>query len=123
METTHASRRAGYLIRRASEAPTVPCPCGMSTRLLTVADGPEFNFHVTVIRDSARHFHRDCTELYYILEGTGVMELGDAEIAVEPGMLIRIEPGTPHRLRSETGVRTIVVGTPALRPEDEYFVD
>ena len=29
----------GALVRRLAEAPTVPCPCGASTRLLTIADG------------------------------------------------------------------------------------
>ena len=26
-------------------------------------------FHVTAIRDSVRHYHRETTEVYYILEG------------------------------------------------------
>ena len=30
---------SGYLIRKQSEAPSVPCPCGSSTRILTGADG------------------------------------------------------------------------------------
>ena len=29
----------GYLIRRLADAPSVPCPCGTSTRPLTAADG------------------------------------------------------------------------------------
>jgi mannose-6-phosphate isomerase-like protein (cupin superfamily) len=113
----------GYLIKRLAEAPTVPCPCGQSTRPLTRADTDVCNFHITFIRDSVKHFHKACTEIYYILEGRGKMELHDDVVDIEPGMVIYIEPGTPHRLVSPDGVRTIVFGVPALHPEDEYFVD
>lgn len=111
----------GYLVRPIAEAPTVPCPCGQSTRALTRADTPVCNFHITFIQDSVRHYHRHCTEVYYILEGRGKMELGDETIDVEPGLVIYIEPGTRHRLMSPGGVRTIVFGVPALDPADEHF--
>jgi mannose-6-phosphate isomerase-like protein (cupin superfamily) len=118
-----ANTTQGYLLRRLSEAPTVPCPCGQSTRLLTRADTPACNFHITFIQDSVRHYHKECTEVYYILEGEGKMELNGDVIAVAPGDMIYIEPGTRHRLWSTAGVRTIVFGVPALRAEDEYFDD
>ncbi len=111
----------GYLIKRLSEAPTVPCPCGESTRPLTRADTPVCNFHITFIQDSVRHYHKGCTEVYYILEGHGKMELNGDVVEIEPGMLIYIEPMTRHRLVSREGVRTIVFGVPALDPDDEYF--
>lgn len=112
----------GYLVRRLADAPTVPCPCGESTRILTRADGPLANFHVTWITDSVRHYHKNCTEIYYILEGTGRLELNADVIDVEPGTLVVIEPYTAHRLTSQQGVRTIVLGLPACHPDDEYFV-
>jgi mannose-6-phosphate isomerase-like protein (cupin superfamily) len=113
----------GYSVRRLAEAPTVPCPCGMSTRILTRTDGPLANFHVTCITDSAKHYHKHCTEIYYILDGTGTLEVGDDLVEVEPGTLVVIEPGTAHRLVSAAGVRTVVLGIPALLDDDEYFVD
>jgi mannose-6-phosphate isomerase-like protein (cupin superfamily) len=111
----------GYLVRRLDEAPTVPCPCGQSTRIITRADTPACNLHVTFIQDSVRHYHKNCTEVYYILEGRGKMELNGDTLDVEPGMIVYIEPGTPHRLASREGVRTIVFGVPALDPADEHF--
>lgn len=112
---------SGYLVRHVREAPTVPCPCGQSTRPLTRADTAVCNFHITFITDSVRHYHKECTEVYYILEGTGRMELNGDVVEVEPGTVVYIEPGTRHRLWSEGGVRTVVFGVPALRPEDEFF--
>src|SRR6266542_238888 len=97
----------GYLVRRLQDAPTVPCPCGESTRPLTRADTPACNLHVTFIKDSVKHYHKECTEVYYLLEGRGRMELNDDVVEVEPGMVVYIEPGTTHRLWSEEGVRTV----------------
>ena len=111
----------GYLVRRIEDAPTVPCPCGQSTRPLTGADTPVCNFHITFIKDSVKHYHKECTEVYYILEGQGKMEMNADEIDIGPGMVLYIEPMTRHRLWSEDGVRTIVFGVPALKAEDEYF--
>ena len=111
----------GYLVRRVADAPTVPCPCGQSTRPLTAADGAPCSLHVTAIRDSARHYHRETTEVYYILDGRGKMELNGDWVELEPGTVIWIEPGTRHRLVSPDGVKTIVFSLPAFRPDDEQF--
>lgn len=120
-----ATASPGYLVRHRAQAPTVPCPCGSSTRLLTRADGPLANFHITTIHDAARHYHRLCTEIYYILEGTGRLDLNEETVRVEPGTLVVIEPLTRHRLVADgpTGVVTMVLGLPALDPDDEYLVD
>jgi mannose-6-phosphate isomerase-like protein (cupin superfamily) len=117
-----ATATQGYLVRRLSEAPTVPCPCGESTRPLTRVETPACNLHVTFITDSVKHYHKECTEVYYILEGQGKMELNDDVIDVAPGTIVYIEPFTTHRLSSASGVRTIVFGLPALNADDEYFV-
>jgi mannose-6-phosphate isomerase-like protein (cupin superfamily) len=109
----------GYLVKRLADAPTVPCPCGASTRPLTRLDTPVCNLHVTHITDSVRHYHRRCTEVYYILEGHGEMDLNGDIVSVEPGTVIVIEPYTRHRLWGD--VRTIVFGVPALERDDEYF--
>lgn len=110
----------GYLVRHIQDVAPVPCPCGSSTRPITIADTPVVNFHVTHIQDSVKHFHKQTTEVYYILEGHGHMELGDDVVEVTPGAVILIEPGTPHRGYGD--FRTIVVGIPAARHDDEFFV-
>jgi mannose-6-phosphate isomerase-like protein (cupin superfamily) len=111
----------GYLLRRAGESPTVPCPCGQSTRVVTVADTPVANLHVTrITTDSAKHYHRACTEYYYVLGGSGHIELGDDVVDLSPGDTVVIEPGTPHRAWGDLTV--IVFGVPAWRHDDEFFV-
>ncbi len=109
----------GYLVKRLDEAPTVPCPCGASTRPLTRADTDRCNLHVTHITDSVRHYHKLCTEVYFVLEGRGHMELGDDVVEVSHGTVVFIEAGTAHRLWGD--VKTVVFGVPALQEDDEYF--
>jgi len=111
----------GYVVKRVSEAPTVPCLCGESTRPLTSADTPTCSLHVTSIKDSILHYHRETTEVYYILEGEGRMQLNDDVVDVIPGLVILIEPGTRHRVISTAGIRTIVFSIPAFHAEDEFF--
>jgi mannose-6-phosphate isomerase-like protein (cupin superfamily) len=111
----------GFRVRQTPDVPPVPCPCGQSTRIVTAADGLGCSLHVTEIRDSVRHYHRNSAEIYYILAGTGRMELNEEMVAVEPGTVVTIEPGTRHRLVSPGGVRTIVIAIPAFDPGDEYF--
>jgi mannose-6-phosphate isomerase-like protein (cupin superfamily) len=110
-----------FLVKKLAEATSVPCPCGESTRVLTAADGAPCSLHVTTIRDSVRHYHRETTEVYYILEGTGKIELNAEWHELEPGTTIWIEPGTRHRVVSESGITTIVFGVPAFNPDDEWF--
>jgi mannose-6-phosphate isomerase-like protein (cupin superfamily) len=111
----------GYSVRREVDVAPVPCPCGESTRIVTGADGLGCSFHVTEISDSVRHYHTKCAEVYYILAGTGRMELGGDWVEVEPCTVVTISPGTRHRLVSERGIRTVVVSVPAFDPEDEHF--
>lgn len=113
---------AGFVVRHRDEAPTVPCPCGASTRILTAADGGPCSVHVTTIRDSVRHYHRDTTEVYYILSGTGKMELNGEWAAISPGSVVRIDAGTRHRLVADEGaVTTVVMAFPPFNPDDEHF--
>src|SRR5262249_62205106 len=95
---------------------------GPSARPSTAADGVPSTLPPTYTTASVKHYHRQCTEVYYILEGRGKMELNDDVIDVEPGTVVYIEPYTRHRLWSEKGVRTIVFGVPAYRLEDEFYV-
>jgi len=111
--------RAGYLVRRLDEIVSVPCPCGSSARIITSRDTSVAGFHVTHIRDSTRHYHKNTTEIYYVLEGQGFLEVGDDTVSLVPGTAVLIEPGTPHRGYGD--FKTVVVSVPAFDPEDEYF--
>src|SRR5665647_1419482 len=97
-----------YIYRTQDTAPTVPCLCGSSTRIITRQDTPAANVHVTSISDSRKHYHKEVTEIYYILEGTGNMELGNDVVELRPGVTILIPPGLAHRAWGD--VNCLIVG-------------
>ena len=111
----------GYLARRLSEVEPVPCPCGQSWRIFTRADGPLANIHVTAIQNSRRHYHKHSTEFYFILEGEGILEVGDDKLDIAPGLLVRIDAGTPHR--GYGNFKSLIIGVPSWDPADEWFTD
>ena len=110
------------VVRHQSAVAAVPCPCGMATRILTVTDGGPCSLHVTRIRDAERHHHRRTTEVYYILRGTGKVELDGEWAAVEPGSVVHIPAGVRHRVLADDEIETVVVAVPPFDPADE-FVD
>lgn len=110
---------AKYLVRTVENAPEViHSLCGQSTRVITHRDTPVINIHVTHILDSVKHYHKQTTEVYHILEGKGKMELEDETVDVRPGVTILIPTGVWHRGYGD--FKTIVIGTPAQTPGDEY---
>ncbi len=44
------------------------------------------------------HYHPQAEEIYYILEGTGLMRLAGTEREVGPGDAIAIPPGQAHQI-------------------------
>ena len=64
----------------------VPCPCGSTRRAFTDDPDQTASLHVVDISEDAQtHYHKKLTEIYYVLEGQGQMELDGLRIDVEPG--------------------------------------
>ena len=107
------------IVRHIEDVKPVPCPCGSSFRIITRKDTEVANLHVTEIRDSQKHYHKGCTEYYYIIEGTGRMELDDDEVELRPGTAILIPPGVAHRGYGD--FKAVIIGVPAWEHTDEFF--
>ncbi len=78
--------------------------------------------HLTNIsRDAARHYHRNQTEVYVVLECSAgaAIELDEQLHPVAPLTSILIPPGVRHRAVGEMTV--LIVCTPNFDPNDEYF--
>jgi mannose-6-phosphate isomerase-like protein (cupin superfamily) len=106
------------LIRHADDVVPVPCPCGQSVRVLTAADEVPSGLHITTLCNAEKHYHRRTTEVYYVLEGEGEVELDEQRYAVVPGHVVYIPPGTCHRAIGH--LRCLIVCTPPFDPEDEF---
>jgi len=110
-----------YLIKDTNKIKPVLCPCGMSIRPITRKDTSIANLHVIHIKNSRKHYHKNCTEFYYIIEGKGKMELRDTEVDLKPGITIMIDKKAPHR--GYGNFKAIIFGVPAIEQDDEFFVE
>lgn len=109
-----------FQIAHPASLSPLKCPCGETRRaFLDDADGVA-SLHIVDISQEARtHYHKRLSEIYYILEGEGEMELDGERHAVGPGDAILIKPGCRHRAVGRLKVLNVPV--PAFDPADEWF--
>ncbi|HEV7868972.1 MAG TPA: cupin domain-containing protein [Chthoniobacteraceae bacterium] len=109
-----------YLFAQLDTVEPVPCPCGFSRRAFASPENPLATLHVVDIHEDARtHYHKKLTEIYFVLEGEGHMELDGELIPVKPMSSIFIKPGCRHRAIGR--MKIVNVPIPAFDPEDEWF--
>ena len=109
-----------YSVVNLDDVTPVPCPCGMSRRAFTDYPDKIASLHVVDISiDAKTHYHKKLTEIYYILEGAGQMELDGELVDVGPGSTVLIKPGCRHRAIGK--MRILNVPVPAFDPDDEWF--
>jgi mannose-6-phosphate isomerase-like protein (cupin superfamily) len=102
--------------------PPVRCPCGWARRAFRDQPGAAASLHQVDVEDDARpHYHKQHTEIYYILEcgPDAAVELGSERVAVRPGSAVMIPPGTRHRAVGKMRILNVVV--PPFDPADEWF--
>lgn len=68
-----------------------------------------------------RHYHRDAEEIYFILEGSGDMEIDGETRGVVPGDAILIPPGAWHQITAGEALRFLCCCAPPYRHEDTFF--
>lgn len=113
-------RSEHYQIARPADLAPISCPCGESRRAFLDDPDRVASLHVVdVTADAHTHFHKRTTEIYYILEGTGEIELDGQRHAVAPGDAILIKPLCRHRAIGK--LRILNVPVPAFDPKDEWF--
>jgi mannose-6-phosphate isomerase-like protein (cupin superfamily) len=109
-----------FAIARPTELPPAPCPCGEARRAFAIESDGVASLHITDINAEAQtHYHKRLTEIYYILEGEGEMELDRERHPIRPGDAILIKPLCRHRAIGK--LRALIVPVPAFDPEDEWF--
>jgi len=104
------------LVRHEDEVPRERSTCGWRDRLISREDADVAAWAHAVDIDGAReHYHKRSTELYYVLDGEGVVLLNGDEHAVRKGSLVHIPPGVIHGAKGR--MRVLVVGIPDIADE------
>ena len=68
-----------------------------------------------------RHYHKLSEELYYLLEGNGLMEIDGQTRNVGPGDAILIPVGAWHEIQAMEEMRFLCCCSPPYSHEDTYF--
>ncbi len=69
-----------------------------------------------------RHYHAESEEIYYVVEGSGEMELDGERRPVAVGDAVLIPPRARHQIRADAGgLRFLCCCAPAYRHEDTFF--
>ena len=110
------------LVRHEGEVPRDRSTCGWRDRLISREDSKVAAWaHAVDIDDSREHYHNRSTELYYVLDGEGVVLLDGDEHPVKKGSMVHIPPGIVHGAKGR--MRVLVVGIPDIADDDLYFPD
>lgn len=68
------------------------------------------------------HDHRDATKFYYVIEGTGLFQVGHESRTLGPGGLAYAAPGEPHGVRNESASRLVLLVAMAPNPNAPHRV-
>jgi mannose-6-phosphate isomerase-like protein (cupin superfamily) len=69
-----------------------------------------------------RHYHAETEEIYYVVEGSGEIEIDGDRRRVAVGDAVLIPPGARHQITANReGCRFLCCCAPAYRHEDTFF--
>ena len=109
-----------YLVAQMEDIPSIICPCGFTRRAFTEDIDQRASLHLLDVQTDAQlHYHKEITEIYFILEGEGYLELDGEKVPVKPMTGIMIKPGCRHR--ASGNLRVAIIAMPVFNPDDEWF--
>ncbi len=71
--------------------------------------------------ETERHWHKESEEFYFILEGSGMMEIDGETRQVGVGDAILIPAGAWHQIKAKEALRFLCCCAPPYRHDDTYF--
>lgn len=105
--------------------PTVPNICGQILREIPRGSDHFSGAHVLTNpgQSSDLHMHKEMYEVYIILRGDAILEVGDTLYRVKPGVVQLVGPGVYHRLSNDglVGVEYLVLASPPFDPKDVHM--
>ena len=72
---------------------------------------------------TARHYHLLCEEIYFLLEGSAVMDVNGVLREVGPGDAILIPSGAWHQITAQTYLRFLCCCAPPYSHDDTFFAE
>src|SRR5262245_34470988 len=83
--------------------------CGQIRPLIEEQDAAAAEVHHLEITDAKLHYHERTDEIYYVLDGSGRMQLDDAQIALHQGVTVYVPRGVRHRAWGDLKVLVVCI--------------
>lgn len=83
--------------------------CGQIRPLIEEKDGAAAEVHHLEITDAKLHYHERTDEIYYVIDGSGRMQLDDQEIELQPGVVVYVPRGVKHKAWGKLKVLVICI--------------
>ncbi len=93
-------------------------------KVIQLDDADDASSFVIWVKEHVReHYHEKHTEVVYVMEGFGIMTLGDKSNPIEKGDYIFIPKGTPHSVRvtNNQTLKVISIQSPHFDGTDRHF--
>lgn len=91
-----------------------------SDHIFVKTDGSLSNGRVSMVVDTlkpgfhlARHYHKEMTEIFYILEGEVTFIFDEETVVVKAGTTVNVPPNVWHEAISESGAKMMSIFSPA----------
>ena len=86
--------------------------------------GEGVSAHLLQVRSRVRpHYHKDHSETVYLLEGSGILIMGDRAYPVKAGSLLMIPKGVIHSFDAKQPTSVLSIFDPPFDGADRVFVD
>lgn len=88
-----------------------------------VKEGP-VGIAVVEINESKLHYHKKTVEIYYVLDGEGILIIDEEKVLIEKNHLVYIEPLRKHKVkRIGKNLMILVISFPPWSKNDHYLVE
>jgi mannose-6-phosphate isomerase-like protein (cupin superfamily) len=95
--------------------------CGQIRPLIGAADGAAAEVHHVEIDRAKLHFHKQTDEVYYVIDGQGIMVLDGETIELHRGVVVYVPRGIKHKAIGRLVVLTVCIPRGVL--DDVYELE
>lgn len=98
-----------------------PTGCGPVYEIANPIERPNESFAIADMRNletTEPHYHPVETEIYFVLQGTGIISIGGEVRSLKVGDVVVTPPGIAHFTIPENNLVLAVVNTPPFKPEN-----
>lgn len=115
-----------YIVKKLEDVNSQDRLCGELWPLSSSEDFEEANMsYFKASKPAKPHYHKEITEMYFIISGEGKIILDENEEKLNEGTFILIEPPTIHQVipGKHSELEIVVCSIPAWREEDEFEIN